>query len=144
MLWARWSKISIRHLASIHKVFLQIGKMCRLIVYFEYRFNFYINTRYCSFIDLRMIFTQINILWQMNRIEKAPNLSSNLRTVTQTPSMHALEHFDDFYKKVYKNDWPSIRCALLSKSKFCAVLNGFADTVWMTKFLLQRYIFYSF
>ena len=66
---------------------------------------------------------------QMTRIEKAPNLSSNLRTVEKTASKFALEHFDDFYKKIFKTDWPSIRLALLSKSKFCAVLNHLADTV---------------
>jgi hypothetical protein len=36
----------------------------------------------------------------MERIEKSPNLSSNVRSVEKTPSVLAMEHFDDFYKKV--------------------------------------------
>ncbi|XP_069700133.1 5-methylcytosine rRNA methyltransferase NSUN4 [Periplaneta americana] len=40
----------------------------------------------------------------------------------------ALEHFDDFYKTVYGNRWPSIRLALLSPHKYCAVINNYGDS----------------
>jgi hypothetical protein len=65
----------------------------------------------------------------MTRIEKAPNLSSNIRKVEKTPSMLALDHFDEFYKKIFGQEWPSIRLALLSKSKFCALVSNFTDKV---------------
>ena len=65
----------------------------------------------------------------MNRIEKAPNLASTIRSIPKTPSMSALEHFDDFYRKIFGTDWYSIRLALLSKSKFCALLSNFTDKV---------------
>lgn len=44
-----------------------------------------------------------------------------------TSSMKALQHFDDFYKKVYGKHWPSIRVSLLSPNKYCAVVNSFGD-----------------
>ncbi|KAJ9581820.1 hypothetical protein L9F63_003889 [Diploptera punctata] len=44
------------------------------------------------------------------------------------PVDKALEHFDDFYKKVYGKRWPSIRLALLCPRKYCAVLNNYAET----------------
>ena len=39
----------------------------------------------------------------------------------------ALDHFDLHYKPVYDLQWPSIRIALLSKSKYCALVNNFAS-----------------
>ena len=36
----------------------------------------------------------------------------------------ALQHFDMFYKPVYGKLWPSIRVALLTTSKYCALLNS--------------------
>ena len=45
------------------------------------------------------------------------------------PSDIALEHFDSFYPKVYgANEWRSMRLALLSQKKYCAILNPFAET----------------
>lgn len=38
----------------------------------------------------------------------------------------ALEHFDLHYTPVYDYQWPSIRAALLSKPKHCALINSFA------------------
>ncbi len=76
----------------------------------------------------------------MTRIEKAPNLSSNLRSVPKSPSMFALEHFDDFYRKIFGNDWHSIRLALLSKSKFCAVVSNFTEKVFDDWILLALVI----
>ena len=39
----------------------------------------------------------------------------------------ALDHFDLHYKQVYDWQWPSIRVALLSKPKHCALINNFAS-----------------
>jgi len=39
----------------------------------------------------------------------------------------ALEHFDLHYKPVYDFLWPSIRVALLSKPKHCALINNFVS-----------------
>ncbi|GFG31356.1 hypothetical protein Cfor_10537, partial [Coptotermes formosanus] len=44
------------------------------------------------------------------------------------PADRALEHFDDFYKTVFGRRWPSIRLALLSPHKYCAVINNFGDS----------------
>ncbi|KDR18203.1 5-methylcytosine rRNA methyltransferase NSUN4 isoform X2 [Zootermopsis nevadensis] len=44
------------------------------------------------------------------------------------PVDKALEHFDDFYKTVFGRRWPSIRLALLSPHKYCAVINNFGDS----------------
>ncbi|XP_003374382.1 hypothetical protein Tsp_09736 [Trichinella spiralis] len=40
----------------------------------------------------------------------------------------ALEYFDMFYEPVYQKKWPSIRLALLSDPKYCAVLNNLANS----------------
>ncbi|XP_046334446.1 5-methylcytosine rRNA methyltransferase NSUN4-like isoform X2 [Haliotis rufescens] len=39
----------------------------------------------------------------------------------------ALEHFDTFYKPMYGEMWPSIRVALLSQQKYCALVNNYSD-----------------
>lgn len=39
-----------------------------------------------------------------------------------------MEHFDDFYKKVFENAWPSIRHGLLGQKKQVAVVNYYGDT----------------
>jgi len=44
------------------------------------------------------------------------------------PVDRTLEHFDDFYKTVFGRRWPSIRLALLSPHKYCAVINNFGDS----------------
>ena len=38
-----------------------------------------------------------------------------------------LDHFDLFYKKNFEKIWPSLRLALLSRPKFCALLNNYGD-----------------
>ena len=43
------------------------------------------------------------------------------------PSDHALDHFDRYYSEVYGALWPSMRLALLSQSKHCALVNNFAN-----------------
>lgn len=40
----------------------------------------------------------------------------------------ALVHFDDFYKSVYGEQWPSIRAALLTEHKYFALVNNFCDS----------------
>jgi len=39
----------------------------------------------------------------------------------------AVEHFDMHYKPVYDFLWPSVRVALLSKRKHCALINNFVS-----------------
>lgn len=39
-----------------------------------------------------------------------------------------MEHFDDFYKKVYEESWPSIRHGLLGQKKSVAVINYYGDS----------------
>ena len=39
----------------------------------------------------------------------------------------ALDHFDFSYQPVYKEAWPSIRLALLSDPKHCALINNLAS-----------------
>uniref|UniRef100_A0A0A9WF62 NOL1/NOP2/Sun domain family member 4 n=1 Tax=Lygus hesperus TaxID=30085 RepID=A0A0A9WF62_LYGHE len=40
----------------------------------------------------------------------------------------ALEYFDDLYGNVFGRDWPSMRVALLTQSKYVALVNNFSDT----------------
>lgn len=40
----------------------------------------------------------------------------------------ALENFDQFYKPLYGDRWPSIRLALLCQHKYCAFVNNYSDT----------------
>ena len=44
------------------------------------------------------------------------------------PSALALQYFDTYYKPVYGPLWPSMRIALLSQQKYCALINNFADS----------------
>ena len=44
------------------------------------------------------------------------------------PSSLALQYFDTYYKPVYGPLWPSMRIALLSQQKYCALINNFADS----------------
>jgi len=45
---------------------------------------------------------------------------------TKSPCQLAIEHFDLHYKPIYDLQWPSVRVALLSKPKHCALVNNFA------------------
>ena len=40
----------------------------------------------------------------------------------------ALDHFDDFYGNFYGNLWPSVRLAMLSTPKYCALVNNYGDS----------------
>lgn len=46
---------------------------------------------------------------------------------THFPRDMAMQHFDNFYAKVYPYNWQSSRIALLSPHKYCAVVNNFGD-----------------
>ncbi|KRZ14466.1 5-methylcytosine rRNA methyltransferase NSUN4 [Trichinella zimbabwensis] len=50
----------------------------------------------------------------------------------------ALEYFDMFYEPVYRKKWPSIRLALLSDPKYCAVLNNLANSNVSAELLLDQ------
>ena len=39
-----------------------------------------------------------------------------------------LDHFDIFYRKTFGKQWPSLRLAMLSRPKFCALVNNFGDS----------------
>lgn len=43
------------------------------------------------------------------------------------PANLALKHFDEFYQKFFKQDWPSVRIALLTQHKYVALVNNFGD-----------------
>ncbi len=45
----------------------------------------------------------------------------------KSPAEHALSYFDSFHKPVFGAQWPSIRVALLSQQKYCALLNNFSE-----------------
>lgn len=44
------------------------------------------------------------------------------------PIHKALDHFDDFYAKVFDKKWTSIRHGLLGKPKYIAVVNNYSDS----------------
>ena len=53
-----------------------------------------------------------------------------MQAIQKKPKSHserALEYFDDYYKPVYEDKWPSIRISLLSRHKYCALANNFSD-----------------
>ena len=52
-----------------------------------------------------------------------------------TPTMTAKFYFDDHYGKVFGPSWPSIRLALLSQPKHCALINNFAPAEETSKAL---------
>ena len=59
--------------------------------------------------------------------QRAENPHLPVRSVDATATSAALAHFDDFYGGVYKAKWPSMRLALLSQAKHCALVNNFGD-----------------
>ena len=48
--------------------------------------------------------------------------------VEPTPTTIALAHFDEFYRQVYQDQWSSMRLGLLTRQKYCAVVNNFGET----------------
>ncbi|PNF27737.1 hypothetical protein B7P43_G12799 [Cryptotermes secundus] len=73
-----------------------------------------------------------NILFRssiyMQRRWKSKKVHWSVLAKKKYPVDKALEHFDDFYKTVFGRKWPSIRLALLSPHKYCAVINNFGDS----------------
>lgn len=62
---------------------------------------------------------------------KAINCCLTLQATTEkrkSPSELALSYFDTYYKPVYGPLWPSMRIAMLSQQKYCALINNFADS----------------
>ena len=55
----------------------------------------------------------------------APHLAFSARE--KTPSRLALTYFDDHYGKTFGRRWPSMRLAMLSPVKHCALVNNFGD-----------------
>jgi len=49
-----------------------------------------------------------------------------MRQTKQSACQLAINHFDMHYSPVYDSQWPSVRAALLSKPKHCALVNNFA------------------
>ncbi|XP_060521839.1 5-methylcytosine rRNA methyltransferase NSUN4 isoform X2 [Cylas formicarius] len=60
------------------------------------------------------------------RFKHPPNHWSVLRKKIH-PIDKALQHFDDFYLKVFEKKWDSIREGLLGKQKYVAVVNNYSD-----------------
>ena len=61
------------------------------------------------------------VLFKMYKLYQATTRKS------KTPQDHALQYFDTYYKPLYGDRWPSVRLALLSQQKYCAVVNNFGD-----------------
>ncbi|XP_067003144.2 5-methylcytosine rRNA methyltransferase NSUN4 isoform X2 [Anabrus simplex] len=75
----------------------------------------------CNYLrPLRLFTTQVRC---RHKKERMADLAKK-----KFPKDKALEHFDDFYKNVYGPKWPSIRLALLSPHKYCAIVNNFGDS----------------
>lgn len=53
---------------------------------------------------------------------------SVLRKKKSSATQKALDHFDDFYKDIFTEDWGSIRHGLLSKQKYVALINNYSDS----------------
>lgn len=47
--------------------------------------------------------------------------------IEKTDKLSALSHFDQYYSQYFISRWPSMRLALLSRPKYCAVVNNFGD-----------------
>ncbi|VDP03696.1 unnamed protein product [Soboliphyme baturini] len=66
-------------------------------------------------LELEKIFLQLSKL----RYFKA-------RAEKKSPANLAMQHFDFYYKPIFRKRWPSIRIGLLSDPKYCAVVNNYA------------------
>lgn len=49
-----------------------------------------------------------------------------MNKATPPPRDQALDHFDRYYKPAFRDAWPSMRAALLTDSKYGALLNNFS------------------
>jgi hypothetical protein len=68
----------------------------------------------------------VRLFRQFVRHKHASDHWSVLRKKNQ-PVDKALDHFDDFYKQVFKNNWEWMREGLLGKRKYVAVVNNYSD-----------------
>jgi len=50
----------------------------------------------------------------------------DLRKSTKAEEI-ARDYFDAQYPKLFKNKWPSVRCAMMSRKKYCCVLNNYVS-----------------
>lgn len=48
----------------------------------------------------------------------------DLRKSTKAEEI-ARDYFDAQYPKIFKNKWPSVRCSMMSRKKYCCVLNNY-------------------
>lgn len=63
-----------------------------------------------------------------DRLKLAPHLEAIVHQTQKKRSKDfCLEHFDRFYSKAFAGQWPSMRLALFSRPKFCALLNNYGD-----------------
>lgn len=88
------------------------------MVFWVPRRSFYCSATLCSKISKRRKDMKLNM---------SPNLQGQVKKQAMTPRHMAQNHFDDFYKKIYSSEWHSLRLALLSKPKFCALANNFSN-----------------
>ena len=68
----------------------------------------------------------------------APHLEAALKQKTAKKGKDlCLDHFDIYYKKNFEKIWPSLRLALLSRPKFCALVNNYGDPETAAKRLID-------
>ena len=68
----------------------------------------------------------------------APHLEAALKQKTAKKGKDlCLDHFDIYYKKNFEKIWPSLRLALLSRPKFCALINNYGDPETAAKRLID-------
>ncbi|KAL5010298.1 hypothetical protein ScPMuIL_012603 [Solemya velum] len=88
--------------------------------------NFVTYSRMCYFRKLSG-----HISWHQRRYRYKKKWAVN--RPHRTPSQLALDHFDMFYQPVFGQKWPSIRIALLTSQKYCALVNNFAESETVLK-----------
>lgn len=73
-----------------------------------------------------LIRSQKNVYYQLN-IHRFYG-SRSRQIFKRTNADLALTHFDGLYSNIYGRSWPSVRLALLSPKKQCAIINSFTDS----------------
>ena len=74
---------------------------------------------------------------KFDRLKDAPHIQAVKRSEKKDNQDYCLEHFDSFHKKTYGEEWHSMRLALLSKPKHCALINNFGQVNAATKKLRE-------
>ena len=59
---------------------------------------------------------------------RADNFHLPVRAVVKTDTAVALTHFDQYYAQYFGKQWAAMRLGLLSRQKYCAVVNNFGDS----------------